>query len=570
MNPRPANTAFFVALRHMRAPLIFLIAIFAISVGGLVLIPGVDAEGKSWRMDFFHALYFISYTATTIGFGEIPHPFTDVQRLWVIFCIFLSVIGWAYAISKLFAVIQDRGFKQAVTGQRFEHAVKRLGEPFYLICGYGETGQLLARSLDHLNIRFVVIDINPDRIDELDLQDFLFDAPGLVGDARLPNNLIMAGLTHPNCVGVIALTNDNSANLAVAIAVRLLNPAIPALCRATTVDVAANMASFGTRHIIDPFEKFGEYLALAIRSPGSYRLLEWLTGLPGTELAAERQPPHGNWLVCGYGRFGQAIIRHITREKLDVTLIDTRPPSRETRLPWIVGEGTRAETLREAGIEKAVGIIAGTDDDINNLSIVVTARELNPKLFVVLRQNRQANRELFKAFDSDFTVIPSEIIAHECLAILTTPLLSRFLEIVKRKDDAWADHVVNRISAVTGTRVPAIWSVTIDARQASVVVETIHRSAIRLDSVLRDPVNRSRQMPCVPLMLVRGAEVIEIPAPDLALREGDSILFAGQSSVIPDQQAILRNLKVLNYVLFGTEVASSWVWRKLTGAKAGF
>jgi len=569
MNPGPANTAFFVALRHMRAPLIFLIAIFAVSVGGLVLIPGVDAQGNPWRMDFFHALYFISYTATTIGFGEIPHPFTDAQRLWVIFCIFLSVVGWAYAISKLFAVIQERGFKQALTGQRFEHAVKRLGEPFYLICGYGETGQLLARSLDHLNIRFVAIDIDPDRIDELDLQDYLFDAPGLVGDARLPNNLVMAGLTHPSCVGVIALTNDNAANLAVAIAVRLLNPAIPALCRATTPDAAANMASFGTRHIIDPFEKFGEYLALAIRSPGSYRLLEWLTGLPGAELVAERQPSRGNWLVCGYGRFGQAIVRHVERENLDVTLIDPRPPDRATRLRWIVGEGTRAETLREAGIDKAVGIVAGTDDDINNLSIVVTARELNPHLFVVLRQNLQANRELFQAFDSDFTVVPSEIIAHECLAILTTPLLSRFLDIVKRKDDAWADNVIARISAVTGTRVPAVWSVTVDSRQAPAVVETIRRSAIGLDSLVRDPGDRNRPMPCVPLMVVRGGEDIESPAGDLMLREGDSILFAGLSSVIPDQRSVLRNLNVLNYVLFGTEVAHGWVWRKLTGARAG-
>ncbi|MGX2041190.1 potassium channel family protein [Methylocaldum sp. MU1018] len=570
MNPRPVNTAFFVALRHMRAPLIVLIMIFAISVGGLVLIPGVDAQGNPWRMDFFHALYFISYTATTIGFGEIPQAFTDAQRLWVVFCIFLSVIGWAYAIGKLFAVVQDRGFKQVLTGQRFEYSVKRLKEPFYLICGYGETGQLLARSLDHLSIRFVVIDVDSERIDELDLQDYRSDAPGLIGDARLPNNLIMAGLTRPNCEGVIALTNDDSANLAVAVAVRLLNPAIPSLCRATRVDVAANMASFGTRHIIEPFEKFGEYLALAIRSPGSYQLLQWLTGLPGTEPAAERKPPRGRWLVCGYGRFGQAIIRHIEHENLDVTLIDPKPPGSASRLRRVVGEGTRAETLREAGIDQAVGIVAGTDDDIDNLSIVVTARELNPHLFVVIRQNLQANRELFRAFDSDFTVVPSEIIAHECLAILTTPLLPRFLAIVKRTDDAWADKVIARISAATGTQVPATWSVTLDSRQAPAVVETIRRATIRMDTVLRNPADRSRRMPCIPLMVVRGAEEIETPELEFILREGDSILFAGLSSAISDQQSILRNFSVLHYVLFGTEIAHSWVWRKLTGAKTEF
>uniref|UniRef100_UPI00321F76E3 hypothetical protein n=1 Tax=Methylocaldum sp. TaxID=1969727 RepID=UPI00321F76E3 len=111
--------------------------------------------------------------------------------------------------------------------------------------------------------------------------------------------------------------------------------------------------------------------------------------------------------------------------------------------------------------------------------------------------------------------------------------------------------------------------VTLDSRQAPAVAEMIHRSAIGLDSLMRDPVDRNRQLPCIPLMVVRSAEDIEIPAPELMLREGDSILFAGLSSAIPDQQSILRNLNVLNYVLFGTEVASSWLWRKLTGAEAG-
>lgn len=559
------SSSFFVALRRMRAPLIVLIAIFAISVLGLVLIPGIDGNGKPWHMGFFHALYVVSYTATTIGFGEIPYAFTDAQRLWVTFCIFLTVIGWAYAIGKLLAVVQDRSFRQAVRTQHFGRTVLRLQEPFYLVCGYGETGQLLCRSLDHLSIGFVVIDIDPLRIDELDLQDYRTDAPGLAADARLPGNLLLAGLAHKSCLGVVALTSDDSANLAVAIAVRLLNPGIPALCRATTRDVAANMASFGTAHIIDPFDKFGEYLALAIRSPGSYQLLEWLTGIPGTELAAERVPPRGHWIVCGYGRFGQSVVRHIGRENLDVTLIEPRPPLRDIRLPWVVGEGTRAETLREAGVERAVGLVAGTDDDINNLSIAVTARELNPNLFEVLRQNLQANRELFRAFGGEFTVVPSEVIAHECLAILTTPLLSRFLAVVKGKDDAWADRVVARLSATLGREVPAIWRVVVDATHAPALVVALREQAATLDVLLRDASNRGAVLPCVPLLAVREGRNIELPEADLGLREGDEFLFAGIAAVIPNQQLILRNANVLDYVLLGRQTGGGWLWRKLAG-----
>ena len=83
----------FIVLRRLRAPLIALIVIYAVAIAGMVTIPGVDAQGRVWHVSFFHAFYVVSYTATTIGFGEIPYPFTDAQRLWVIVVIYLSVIG---------------------------------------------------------------------------------------------------------------------------------------------------------------------------------------------------------------------------------------------------------------------------------------------------------------------------------------------------------------------------------------------------------------------------------------------------------------------------------------------
>ncbi len=65
------NSAFFLVLRRMRAPIIVLTVIYGIAVIGLTLVPGVDAEGRpAPPLSFFHAFYFISYTATTIGFGE--------------------------------------------------------------------------------------------------------------------------------------------------------------------------------------------------------------------------------------------------------------------------------------------------------------------------------------------------------------------------------------------------------------------------------------------------------------------------------------------------------------------
>jgi voltage-gated potassium channel len=398
------NSAFFLALRRMRAPIILLIVLYGIAVVGLTLVPGVDAAGKpAPPLSFFHAFYFVSYTATTIGFGEIPNAFSDAQRMWVTVCIYLTVVGWSYSVVTLIALLQDKGFQNTLTTNRFHRRVRLLKEPFYLICGCGETGSLIAHTFDRRNQAFVVLEKDEQRVQELDLQDFKTDTPALAADARLPEVLMLAGLKHPKCRGVLAVTNDEDSNLAIAIAVRLLNPDIPVIARARSPAVTANMASFGTNHIINPFERFAEYLALAVASPERFRLIELLTSLPETPIPEVHRPPSGNWILCGYGRFGHAVASHLQPTGVNLTIID---PTAADADPRISGDGTEARTLIQAGIENAVGIIAGSDNDVNNLSIAVTANELKPSLFVVARQNHAANSLLFDAYDADFIMVP--------------------------------------------------------------------------------------------------------------------------------------------------------------------
>ena len=226
-----ATATVFLVLRRMRPPLIVLVLIFAVSVLGLMLIPGRDAAGHPAPLGLLHAFYVMAYTATTIGFGELPQPFTDAQRLWVTFCIFLSVIGWAYAIGTLLALLQDRAFRRAVALQRFARSVRRLREPFWLMAGQGQTGRLLGDSLDVLRQRFVVVDTSETRIAELDTRSYHSDVPGLVGDPRNPGHLLAAGLEHPRCAGVLALAEDDRTNLAVTVTAALLRPGLPVVAR---------------------------------------------------------------------------------------------------------------------------------------------------------------------------------------------------------------------------------------------------------------------------------------------------------------------------------------------------
>ena len=566
----PTSTIFLV-LRRLRTPLIVLITIFAISVLGLTLVPGPSGpDGALPRLSFFHAVYFFSYTATTIGFGEIPYAFSEQQRLWVTVCIYLSVIGWAYTLGTVFAMLQDKNFLNAVAVQRFSRQVRRLREHFFLVCGFGETGRLICKALDEMGYRAVVIERDEAKVGDLELQSYSADMPALCADAGQPDTLLFAGLTSKYCRGVITLTNDDSTNLAVAIAARLLAPSLPALCRAEHAETVANMASFGTRHIINPFEKFGEYMALALHSPAAYHLLLWLTGLPGTTVTRHRDPPAGRWVLCGYGTFGRVMTSALENAGLPVTIIDRAPPADPTHT-WVKGDGTGHEALQAAGIQDAVGIVAATGHDVNNLSIVVTARQMNPGLFTVLRQNQVANRALFDAFESDFTVVPSEIVSHECLAILTTPLLAPFLDAVRKSDEPWACELLNELTGRFGWDVPTVWSITLNLAQAPSIYRALMRqeAAPTLDELLLAPVTGRPPLACRPLLLLRErCPPTILPAGDERIRLGDQILLVGTEQARKELGLTLFNGHTLQYVLTGQDSPGGLVWEWLARRRA--
>src|SRR5215207_322128 len=321
-----ASATIFLILRRMRVPLILLIVIFSVSVLGLTVIPGQDAQGNPMRMGFFDAFYVMSYTATTIGFGEIPFPFTYNQRMWVTISIYLTVVGWAYAIGSLLALLQDRAFRSALALQHFSRKVSRLREPFLLIAGYGRSGELLGHAFDKLGRRFVVLDRSDECIDGLELDSYHADVPGLAADARDPGHLAVAGLDHPVCEAVVALTDDDEANLAIVMAAALLRPDVPVIARVTSRTIGERMQAFGSPSMVNPFDRFGDHLRLALRAPASYQLLTWLESGPGGALTPRGSPPRdGRWIVCGYGRLGRELTRDLRAEGLDVTVIEAQP-----------------------------------------------------------------------------------------------------------------------------------------------------------------------------------------------------------------------------------------------------
>lgn len=560
------NNIIFLILRRMRAPLLTLVVVYAVAVLGMTLIPGRDAQGHVWHMDIFHAFYFVSFMSTTIGFGEIPYEFTDAQRLWVTFSLYLAVIGWVYAIGTIITLLQDRLFQRAIAERLFARRVSRLREPFFLVCGYGETGQALVRSFTEHAQHVVVLDLDEARINQIQLQNLREYVPALAADARVPLHLQEAGLPHAACAGVIAVTDDNATNLKIAIASKLLHPHIRVIARADRRDVEANLASFGTDHVVDPFDTFARHLTKALRTPCLYLLWRWLAGEEGADLVEPVYPPReGLWLVCGYGRFGKAMAQRLEQEGMQVVVIEAEPE--RTGAPpgrLVQGRGTEAETLVDAGLHEAVGLVAGTDDDSDNLSIVLTARALRPDLFIVLRQNSSENADLVRAVSADMVMHPSAIIAQQIRILAGYPMLADFFVLAAYRDNAWACELVSRLSAMVNQHVPLIRELTLDESRAPALLEAhAQGETVRLGNLLSDPWQRERGLPVLVLLLAREGNKILLPSSEEELRPGDRLLLAGAHRGIVRCAWNLAHNAALDYARTGHARPQGWLWRHL-------
>ena len=559
------NSITFLILRRMRRPLLLLLTVYSIAVLGFTLITGMDDHGNPWRMDFFHAFYFVSYMGSTIGFGELPYEFTDAQRMWTMVTIYTTVVAWLYTIGSIISLIQDPTLRETLLLKNFEKTVRKIREPFYLVCGYGETGNQLVRALCQRGLRSVVIDLSEERINALQLQDFGLYVPGICGEAANVEILKDAGLKNRYCKGVFALTDDDLVNLKVSITSKLLNPDVKVIARVEHRDINDNMKSFGTDHIINPFDSFADLVSLAVKAPSFYLLQTWLTSPPGTELIEPIFPPKGRWIICGYGRFGHAMHKQLSNLGIDVTVVDANPDETNPPKHFVFGVGTEAVTLREAEIDTATALVAGNDNDTNNLSTIMTARGLNPELFLVSRQNGTANDELFEAANLDMITHHNRVVARRTLAIITTPLTEEFLKLARKQEISWANQLVSRIIAVIDDEVPHTWVINVKPSSSKAIIRSLkEKRPVHLRHLLKDPTNRKLNSDCLALMIKRADKTLLSPEDKETIRAGDSILFCGTGDSEIKMRRIARNYEDLFYVRTGVTSPSGYIWRKLT------
>ncbi|MEO8508154.1 MAG: NAD-binding protein [Betaproteobacteria bacterium] len=551
----------FMILRRLRAPLITLITVYAISVGGLALVPGLDPDGNRAPMSIFHAFYVMSYTATTIGFGELPYPFTDAQRLWVTFAIYLSVIGWAYTLGSVIALSNDAPFRALVARGMFRRRARGISEPFYILCGYGQSGSRLATALDQMGNRTIIVEPLVERTARIAVQDFALPPLTLAADGRLADVLEDSGIRSPHCLGLIAMAGEDGVNQAIAIGARVLNPSIPIVARAKSGVAKVNLESFGGVTVINPFETFAYDVGVALRTPEVVQIEDWLTATPGSPVPPCTQPPRGKWVLVGFGRFGRAIADVLDVEGIEWKAFDPSVSDvAEQRL--LHGDYTE-NILRDAGIGTASVLVAGSDNDAVNLGATTLARRVKPDIFVVIRQNQMQDRALVEAARADLEFVQSHLMEHECLQVLKTPMLGRFIGRLRTTASTMAAATLQRIRTEVGEGSPRAWRFDCDVLQPGMFYAFFQRvgAPFTIGHLRNDPTNPRERMRVAALMLEREGGDRFLPDDDTLLKPGDRILFVGDDVARRLQQRYSVEPGTVAWVCSGSEPPRGWIFR---------
>ena len=547
------NNSSWIVIRRLRLPILIIIVTFAISILGMVLIPGQDDQGHVYHLSIFDAFYFVSYMASTIGFGESPYDFTYPQKLWVSFVIYLTVIGWFYGIGTIVALIQDEVLHREMVKSKFAKAVRNMNEPFILIFGYNSVTKALIRKLNQLEKRMVVIDKDQQAIDALMLENYHPLIPAFSGDVFDPKMLELAGIRKKTCKTAVILFEDEQKNTRASLMCKHLNKRMRLIVRSTSPQNSEFLETIGVEHIENPFEVISSRLYLALTAPNLWLLEMWIYGHL-LKIKEREVLPRGNYIIYGYGRMGRALEKGLAKADVQYRFVDAKLSLREhDASDTLYHEDEIEEKLLHAGIKKAAVIIAATRDDLINLAVIALAKKHNPSIYTISRENELIDLQIFKAARINRNYILDEIIINKTYNYLTMPLVNVFIAYLSQKDEAWGERLVKRIVVKMGEN-PSLCEIRISGREAYAAVHELEKGSIlTLEMLGRRRENWQLRNDLLFLMVLRDNHPILLPPDHFEIAAGDELLVICHEESREDLEYILNNYYELHYAMYGKE-----------------
>jgi voltage-gated potassium channel len=228
----------------------------------------------------FDAFYMTLTTMTTVGYGEI-HTLSRTGRVFNSFLIFFGVTTIFIAIGAMTQTIIEMEFGDAIGQRRNKRMIDKLKD-HYIICGYGRVGRGAANELLHAGVPFVVVDINPERVERALHAGML----AVSADSTRDETLHQVGIERAR--GLVAALATDADNLFVLLSAKGLNRGIYVATRAAEEGAEEKMRRAGADAVFAPYSITGHRLAQSLLRPHVVQFLDFTTKDVGEDIAIEQ------------------------------------------------------------------------------------------------------------------------------------------------------------------------------------------------------------------------------------------------------------------------------------------
>ena len=227
------------------------------------------------------------------------------------------------------------------------------------------------------------------------------------------------------------------------------------------------------------------------------------------------QQLHDHFIVCGYGRVGRNASLEFQRTGAPFLVID-RDDERVTKamtagMLAVVADATQDDSLREAGVLRAKGLIAALPSDAENLFIILSAKALNPQLTVVTRASEEEAGEKLRRAGADTVLTPFSMAGRQLADVLLRPQVVEFMDFAR--SNIGTEVVMEQVRVTPRTEVTAkTFGELLELRRSGVIVLAIRK---------------------------HDGETTFNPPPEFAISAGDVLIVMGERANLQRLEKIL-------------------------------
>jgi voltage-gated potassium channel len=142
----------------------------------------------------------------------------------------------------------------------------------------------------------------------------------------------------------------------------------------------------------------------------------------------------GHYIICGCGVVGKEVALEFRHAGVPFVVIERNPRDselgRDESIIFVEGDASEEETLMEAGIDRAKGLVAALRQDEQNVFIVLTARQMKPDLVIVSRAAEEKSVKKLMRAGADRVISPYQIAGHRMASVILRPSVMNFLDVV--------------------------------------------------------------------------------------------------------------------------------------------